>query len=150
MRTIDIQHREGFVWFLKLDQIDKALWQELYRNCRQSYQYLADKLGITPNAVRKRIEKLMESGVIVEWILSFTPAMIDSCYSFVEVSTTDERHQGIKEGIIKNLPLALLTSFTFVPIITLINYHIGGTIKMTKSRITDAYEIAWNAIRNDF
>jgi len=78
------------VWFLKLDEIDKALWQELYRNCRRSYQYLADKLGITPNAVRKRIEKLMETGVIVEWTLSYTPAMIDSYYSFIEITITDD------------------------------------------------------------
>ncbi len=78
------------MWFLKLDEIDKALWQELYRNCRRSYQYLADMIGITPNAVRKRIEKLMETGVIVEWTLSLTPAMIDSYYTFIEVTTSDE------------------------------------------------------------
>jgi len=78
------------VWFLKLDEIDKALWQELYRNCRRSYQYLANKLGITPNAVRKRIEKLMETGVIVEWTVSLAPAMIDSHYAFIEVTTNDD------------------------------------------------------------
>ena len=32
----------------------------------------------------------MESGVIVEWTLSLTPAMIDSYYSFIEVTTTAE------------------------------------------------------------
>ncbi|MBE0526107.1 MAG: AsnC family transcriptional regulator [Candidatus Thorarchaeota archaeon] len=40
-----------------MDEVDKALWQELYSNCRLSYQYLADKLDLTANAVRKRIDR---------------------------------------------------------------------------------------------
>jgi DNA-binding Lrp family transcriptional regulator len=32
----------------------------------------------------------METGVIVEWTLSYKPAMIDSAYSFVEIATTDD------------------------------------------------------------
>ncbi|TFG96389.1 winged helix-turn-helix transcriptional regulator [Candidatus Thorarchaeota archaeon] len=72
-----------------MDEIDKALWQELYSNCRLSYQYLADKLDLTANAVRKRIDRLIERGVIVEWSISLSPAMIDSQYAFIEILTDE-------------------------------------------------------------
>lgn len=72
-----------------MDEVDKALWQELYSNCRLSYQFLADKLNLTANAVRKRIDRLIERGVIVEWSISLTPAMIDSNYAFIEIITDE-------------------------------------------------------------
>lgn len=75
------------MWLVELDEIDKTLWQELYGNCRASYQYLANKLGLTANGVRKRVERLIESGVIIEWSISLQPAMIDSQYAFIEVMT---------------------------------------------------------------
>ena len=55
--------------------------------------------------------------------------------------------QGIKEHIIKDLPLPLLTAFAFVPIITLLNYHFLGIISMDEKRITEACEIAWSTIK---
>jgi AcrR family transcriptional regulator len=55
--------------------------------------------------------------------------------------------RGKKEQIIKDLPLPLLTAFAFVPIITLLNFHFMGLINMDEDRITEACEIAWNAIR---
>jgi len=55
--------------------------------------------------------------------------------------------RGIKEHIIKDLPLPLLTSFAFVPIITLLNFHFEGLIHMDENHINEACEIAWNAIK---
>jgi len=55
--------------------------------------------------------------------------------------------RGIKEHIIKDLPLPLLTSFAFVPIITLLNFHFEGLINMDENHINEACEIAWNAIK---
>ena len=55
--------------------------------------------------------------------------------------------RGIKEQIIKDLPLSLLTSFAFVPIITLLNFHFNGLINMDENLITEACEIAWNTIK---
>lgn len=74
-----------------MDEIDKALWKELYGNCRLSYQYLADKLEVSATAIRKRIDRLIERGVIVEWTISLAPAMIDCQFAFVEVNT-EESH----------------------------------------------------------
>ena len=55
--------------------------------------------------------------------------------------------RGIKEHIIKDLPIPLLTSFAFVPIITLLNFHFEGMINMDENHINEACEIAWNAIK---
>jgi AcrR family transcriptional regulator len=55
--------------------------------------------------------------------------------------------RGIKEQIIKDLPIPLLTSFAFFPIITLLNFHFEGVITMDEDQITEACEIAWNAIK---
>lgn len=56
--------------------------------------------------------------------------------------------RGIKEKIIKNYPLAILTSFAYFPIITLLNFHHAGIIQMDEDNIRHACEIAWNAIRS--
>jgi len=55
--------------------------------------------------------------------------------------------RGIKEQIIKDLPIPLLTSFAFIPIITLLNFHFEGIINMDKNNITEACKIAWNTIK---
>jgi AcrR family transcriptional regulator len=55
--------------------------------------------------------------------------------------------RGIKEYIIKDLPIPLLTAFSFVPIITLLNFHLKGGINMDETHIREACEIAWNTIK---
>ena len=55
--------------------------------------------------------------------------------------------RGIKEHVIKDLPIPLLTSFAFVPIITLLNFHFDGVLNMDENHINEACEIAWNAIK---
>jgi AcrR family transcriptional regulator len=54
--------------------------------------------------------------------------------------------RGIKEKTIKELPLSILTAFSYAPIITLLNYHNAGIVKMDEEHIKQALEIAWNAI----
>ena len=56
--------------------------------------------------------------------------------------------RGIKEKTIKALPLAILTAFSYVPIITLLNYHHSGIINMNEDNIKQACEIAWNTIHS--
>ncbi|MBN2228695.1 MAG: winged helix-turn-helix transcriptional regulator [Candidatus Thorarchaeota archaeon] len=86
-----------------MDAIDKALWRELYNNCRLSYQYLGNKLNISANAVKKRVDKLIETGIIVKWSLVLKPVMIDVQYSFVELKT-DQTHstEELTKSISKN------------------------------------------------
>ncbi|MFW9770313.1 MAG: TetR/AcrR family transcriptional regulator [Candidatus Thorarchaeota archaeon] len=56
--------------------------------------------------------------------------------------------RGIKEKTIKDLPLPILTAFSYAPIITLLNYHRVGIVKIDENQIEQACEIAWSAIRS--
>jgi AcrR family transcriptional regulator len=56
--------------------------------------------------------------------------------------------QGIKEKTIKALPLPILTAFAYFPVITLLNFHHAGIVKMDENHIEQACEIAWNAIHS--
>lgn len=53
-----------------LDLIDKRLIVELVYNSRLSYQTLARHFGLTAKAVRKRVAKLIEIGVIQKFVLA--------------------------------------------------------------------------------
>ena len=55
--------------------------------------------------------------------------------------------RGIEENILQELPIPLLTSFAFIPIITLLKFHFDGMITMEENLINHACEIAWNAIK---
>ncbi len=63
--------------------------------------------------------------------------------------TVDELlKRGVRENVIKDYPLPVLTAFAYAPIITLLKYHQAGVIKMDDDKIRQANEIAWNAIRS--
>ncbi len=47
-----------------MDPIDKKILWELHEDCRMSYQTLSNILGISANAVKKRVAKLIDTGVI--------------------------------------------------------------------------------------
>ncbi|MDF1538574.1 MAG: winged helix-turn-helix transcriptional regulator [Candidatus Thorarchaeota archaeon] len=70
-----------------MDSIDKSILMALDRNCRISYEQLSRQLGISANAVRKRITNLLETGVIVEFATLFTPAMTNSESLFIQIQT---------------------------------------------------------------
>lgn len=71
-----------------IDSLDKAILNELGANCRTSYQTIADKTGISATAVKKRVEKLVDSGVIVQFIVELNLAMIDAEF-YVALIQTD-------------------------------------------------------------
>jgi AcrR family transcriptional regulator len=119
---------EGIQEDMTVEQLFKSIWENSFTFYINHPQYL-------------RYREQFEQTVMIKKIKESEFELFQTITNLLQ--------RGIKEGIIKNLPLALLTSFAFVPIITLIKYHVGGTIKMTKRRIADAYEIAWNAIRRD-
>ena len=77
-----------------MDSIDKRILLALDENCRLSYQALGEKLGLTATAIRKRMDKLVETGVIEEFSVILKPAMMDSDYLvaliFTDGSEDDE------------------------------------------------------------
>jgi DNA-binding Lrp family transcriptional regulator len=88
-----------------LDALDKQLWIELSKNCRVSYKFLADKLGISANAVKHRVDKLLETGLIKDWYVCFQPAMIDAQFAFIEVSTDGSCDEESMIEILGNNPM---------------------------------------------
>ena len=83
-----------------LDSIDKRILLALDENCRLSYQALAERFGITANAIKKRMDRLIETGVIEEFSIILKPAMIGSEYLVALVSTDGSEDE---EAFIKNL-----------------------------------------------
>ncbi|MFW9850305.1 MAG: winged helix-turn-helix transcriptional regulator [Candidatus Thorarchaeota archaeon] len=52
-----------------MDLLDKRILTTLTRNCRASYQELSREIGFTPNAVRKRVDKLIENGTLYSFTI---------------------------------------------------------------------------------
>ncbi len=48
---------------MRLDETNKAIIKEL-KNGRKAFSTIADKIGITENTVRSRVNKLLEDGVL--------------------------------------------------------------------------------------
>lgn len=65
---------------------------DLLQNCRQSYQGIARKNRVTMNAIKKRIQKLLETGVI-EFCIEPNVGMIDGDWALAFISTTGEEDQ---------------------------------------------------------
>lgn len=70
-----------------LDLLDKGILRDLLSNCRITYEELSRKLGVSANAVRKRVQKLEETGVIDGYSVRFSPEMIDCEYVFGLLTT---------------------------------------------------------------
>lgn len=86
-----------------MDIIDKKMLLELDVNCRVSFEELSRKLNITSNAVKKRFDKLVESGVIDEFSVAFKPAMTGAEYLIAEVRTDgSENEEALIEEIGEN------------------------------------------------
>ncbi|MFX1473802.1 MAG: winged helix-turn-helix transcriptional regulator [Promethearchaeota archaeon] len=60
-----------------LDSIDRSILWQLDANCRITYENLSRKLGITANAVRKRITNLIDSGVIIRFMVLPSNALMN-------------------------------------------------------------------------
>lgn len=61
-----------------MDPMDKRILWELHENCRVSYQTLSDILGISANAVKKRVTKLVDTGVIYNFSVMLSLEMLNS------------------------------------------------------------------------
>ena len=61
-----------------MDFIDKQILLALLANCRITYQELANEHGLSSNAIKKRIEKLENSGVIESYAIELSLAMVDA------------------------------------------------------------------------
>lgn len=62
----------------KLDNIDKGILIELTNNCRITYRELALNYGISSSAIKKRVKKLEDTGIIHQYRVQLSKAMTGS------------------------------------------------------------------------
>ncbi len=60
-----------------MDSVDIGILRALGQNCRASYQEMGQNLGMTANAVKKRVNRLIDSGTIHSFVVYLSPAMAD-------------------------------------------------------------------------
>jgi Lrp/AsnC family leucine-responsive transcriptional regulator len=71
---------------IKLDQQDKALIQALQRNGRATINELADRIGLSPSPVARRLRMLEEAGIIIGYAALIDEAALGYGFSvFVSV-----------------------------------------------------------------
>ncbi|MHA1959869.1 MAG: winged helix-turn-helix transcriptional regulator [Candidatus Thorarchaeota archaeon] len=70
-----------------MDLTDKRILLELDKDCRASYENLGRILDISANAVKKRVDKLISSGVIEEFSVVMRQALTGAEYLIAEVQT---------------------------------------------------------------
>jgi DNA-binding Lrp family transcriptional regulator len=82
-----------------LDVIDKRILLELDSNCRITYQDLADIVNLSANAVKKRVARLLEIGVIERFIAILSLEMInaDMVVGLVHTDGSEFQEQFINE-----------------------------------------------------
>lgn len=71
--------------------VDKQILLELGTNCRTSYQAIANKLSLSVNAIKKRVIKLVELGVIQRYYIYLSLAMMDAEWLLARL-ILDEKH----------------------------------------------------------
>ncbi len=70
-----------------MDEVDKGLLTDLSDNCRTTYRELAIKYNISSSAIKKRVKKLEDTGIIAGYRLLLTPEMAGVNFLFGMLST---------------------------------------------------------------
>jgi DNA-binding Lrp family transcriptional regulator len=70
-----------------MDAMDKVIILALAMNCRLPYQSIARKLGVSSNAVKKRVDRLVDEGVITNFTVELSLAMFGGESALVLVTT---------------------------------------------------------------
>jgi len=88
---------------LKLDSTDIGILRALGLNCRASYQEMGRTLGMTANAIKKRVNKLVDNGTIHSFVVYLSFAMIDAeAYLAILTPEGTNKEEEILTHIVKN------------------------------------------------
>ena len=71
-----------------MDSTDKLILLDLITYCRITYQEMAQKYGISANAIKKRVQKLINQGAIVDYFVELTSPMVNA-ENLMAMLTTD-------------------------------------------------------------
>lgn len=71
----------------ELDNTDREILQTLRSNCRVSYQHLAKLCDLSAPAIRSRVLNLEMSGIITNYVIYYSLAMVKAFAVLIEVYT---------------------------------------------------------------
>ena len=77
-----------------MDSVDRIILERLKINCRTSFQELAKGSGISANEVMKRIDNLIKSGVIENFVVVLSPQMTDEDTVIAILEFATEQNEG--------------------------------------------------------
>ncbi|MGB6533249.1 MAG: winged helix-turn-helix transcriptional regulator [Candidatus Nitrosopolaris sp.] len=60
---------------VSVDKVDLHILSLLYVNCRTPYRTIASTVGISANAVKTRVKKMIAKGIIKKFIVMVNPAI---------------------------------------------------------------------------
>ncbi len=83
-----------------MDAIDKGILGDLVANCRITYRELSIRYGITSSAIKKRVRKLEESGIIHGYTITLSRAMIGGSLLFGLLKTDGSQDE---EAFVKQI-----------------------------------------------
>ena len=66
-----------------MDLLDKALFQELANNCRVSFTDLSKKYDVSVNTIKKRVEDMLEKGLIVAFDVQLKLSIYNASFALV-------------------------------------------------------------------
>ena len=83
----------------QLDYVDRQILGYLVQDCRTSYREIAKSLGMSATAIKSRVDDMLASGVIIDFIVEFSPAMIGAEVMAIWLQTdgTENKEQFISE-----------------------------------------------------
>jgi DNA-binding Lrp family transcriptional regulator len=86
-----------------MDSIDKSIFIELCGNCRVSYESLARKTGLSPTAVKNRVNNLIESGFVSQFKVILNHNFMDADdFQVIVITDGTERIEELIEKIGNN------------------------------------------------
>ena len=88
-----------------MDVVDRRILWELDADCRQTYEKLGQKLGLSANAIRKRVEKLIDDGVILRFMVVPHNAVINADFISIIVYTDGLEEQEELIQVMGNHPI---------------------------------------------
>ncbi|PWI48297.1 hypothetical protein CEE45_07525 [Candidatus Heimdallarchaeota archaeon B3_Heim] len=87
-----------------MDSIDKNILLDLHVNCRTTFQEMANKNGVSANAIKKRFNKMLSTGVIENFYVELPLAGVDA-ELLMALITTDGNEDGNFVEVMGNHPM---------------------------------------------
>ncbi|MHA2424903.1 MAG: winged helix-turn-helix transcriptional regulator [Candidatus Thorarchaeota archaeon] len=97
-----------------MDSIDKKILWTLRCNCRVQYQEIANDLNLSLNAVKSRIRKLVDTGVIVQFGVWLAYSVINAGYAFILVNFDGSQDEDYIMKSIAEKPMTMGVGFNSI------------------------------------